>query len=389
MQDLATPVRNRPLVLAHVLHHLHIGGMENGVVNLINRLPHADYRHVVVCVEDYSDFAKRIERVDVELIAMHRSRIGVWSMRRAMYKLFKQLRPDIVHTRNLSGLDALLPARLCGARTVHSEHGFDVDNLDGLAGRPVLLRRLHAPLVDRFVCVSKDLRRLMAEHWRLPRNRISQIYNGVDTQRFRPRRPDEDVRELLPARWREPGTFIVGTVGRAQRVKDQATLLRAAAQVIGQVDADTRKRFGVVVVGDGPELSALSSLASDLRMRDHCWFAGARTDIPQLMRTLDLFVLPSLAEGISNTVLEAMATGLPMLVTGVGGNTELVPESGCGARFKPGDVGRLAELVADYLAHPATTSAHGAMARQRATEDFSLEAMVAGYQRVYETVSAF
>ena len=138
----------RPLIL-HVIHHLYMGGMENGLVNLLNRMPDSRFRHAIACVEDYSDFRRRLRRMDVDVIALHRSRVGVWEIRRAIFNHCRRLRPAVVHTRNLSGLDALLPARLAGVpRCIHGEHGWDVNDLHGDHWKPVLLRRLHSPLIE-------------------------------------------------------------------------------------------------------------------------------------------------------------------------------------------------------------------------------------------------
>ncbi|MEJ6002475.1 TIGR03088 family PEP-CTERM/XrtA system glycosyltransferase [Paucibacter soli] len=375
--------RPEPLLIVHVIHRLAIGGLENGLVNLINRLPHERFRHVVACIEDYTDFAQRIERDDVELVALGRSRIGVWRLRWRLWRLFRRLRPHIVHCRNLSGLDGLLPARLAGAKTVHSEHGFDVSNLRGRATKPALLRRLHAPLVGAYVCVSRDLKRLMIEQWGIAATRITQIYNGVDTARFKP--PAANDRQALPSGFAGSDAFIVGTVGRVQAIKDQATLLRAFAAVLKR-RPDWRSHLRLMIVGDGPLLEALRQQAQELGVTPACWFTGPRDDVARLMGTMDLFVLPSLNEGISNTLLEAMATGLPLLATAVGGNVELLEEGVVGTTFAPGDVEGLADMIENYAADPAMCRTQGKAARQRAETQFSLQAMVASYQRVYETL---
>lgn len=371
----------RPIVVVQVVHHLVIGGMENGVVNLINNLPADRFRHVVVCIEDYSDFRNRIARPDVDVHAMHRSRVGIWRLRWKLLRLFRQLKPDIVHTRNLSGLDALLPARLAGARTVHSEHGFDVGDLHGMAAKHILLRRLHAPLVGKYVSVSRDLKALMTERWGIAPTRVEQVYNGVDTDRFRP--GGADRREALPASFREDGVFVVGTVGRVRAVKDQATLLRAASLAL-QEDPALRRRLRLCVVGDGPQLPELKGLAETLGIHAETWFAGARDDIDRQLRAMDVFVLPSLNEGISNTLLEAMATGLPLLATAVGGNVELVEAGVVGELFQVGDAPALAHLIRSYAQDPALCSRHGDAGRRRAIERFSLEAMLSRYRGVYE-----
>ena len=376
-----------PLLIVHVVHHLVIGGMENGMVNLINRLPHDRFRHVVVCIEDSSDFARRIERADVEVISLHRSKVGIWKMRWRLFRLLQRLRPNIVHSRNLSGLDALLPARLSGIvsglRTLHSEHGFDVADLRGAATKPALLRRLHAPLVHRYVCVSQDLGRLMVEQWGLSAGRVRQIYNGVDTDRFVPTQPRPQA--LLPAELLGDGLFIIGAVGRVRPIKDQATLLRAFARLLDR-RPDWRARLRLALIGDGPQLPELQALAASLGISAQCWFSGARDDVAALMQSLDLFVLPSLNEGISNTLLEAMSTGLPVVATAVGGNVELMDEGVIGASFAPGDHSHLAAIIESYVADASLCLRHGAAARERAVNHFSLQAMVANYQEVYESL---
>lgn len=376
---------SRPLVL-HVIHHLCVGGLENGLVNLINHMPVAQFRHAVLCVEDYSDFRLRIMRPDVDVYALHRSRIGVWRMRVAMYQLFRRLRPTIVHTRNLSGLDALAPARLAGVPLrVHGEHGFDVDNLGGDNKRHAMLRRLHAPLVNGYVTVSKSLETYLRERVGVAGPRIRQVYNGVDTERFAPQ-PTRDF-SALPLGFAGPDKVIVGTVGRLQPVKDQATLLRAFA-ALEDADPLFRERMRLVIVGDGPLSGQLRALAHRLGIANMVCFTGASGEVARLLPTFDIFVLPSLSEGISNTLLEAMASAVPVLASAVGGNLELVRDGHVGHLFPPGDTPRLAQFLAEYGADAALRQRLGAAARRHAIEQFGLAAMVGNYAALYADLCA-
>jgi len=381
----ATEQDGRPLIL-HVIHHLHTGGLENGLVNLINRLPEARFRHAVACIEDFSDFRLRLTRADTPVLALHRSRIGVWRLRRRLFSLCRQLQPRIVHSRNQSGLDALLPARLAGVpHCIHGEHGWDVDDLGGRRIKPALLRRVHSPLVDRYITVSADLRNYLVQRLRIPAGRVTQIINGVDVARYVP--PSASARQLLPTGFAGPGNLLIGTVGRVQAVKDQETLLRAFACLVsnaGQAGSQAR----LVIVGDGPLRASLTRLADTLGVASLTWFPGSVSNVPELLQTFDLFVLPSLAEGISNTLLEAMATGLPLLVTATGGNVELVTDGVNGHLFQPGDVAGLGGLLSQYLADPSLLRMHGKAAREMAVGRFSLATMLNNYQTVYEEFCA-
>ena len=371
----------RPLIL-HVIHHLVTGGMENGLVTLINNLPASRFRHGIICIEDYSDFRNRLNGSETQVTAMWRSRIGTWRMRWRLFRMFRELKPTIVHSRNKSGLDALLPARLAGVpHCVHGEHGWDVHDLDGLNVKERVLRRLHSPLVERYVTVSRSLRDYLVERVGIRPERITTICNGVDTDKFQP--ADSKPAGVLPPNLSDDGLFIIGTVGRLQPVKDQQLLLTAFADVVREA-GDAAASARLLMVGDGPLRAALEQQAQALGIAHLTFFAGDRTDVAQFLKCMDVFVLPSLAEGISNTILEAMATGLPVVATRVGGNVELVRDGECGALFEAGDAATLSRLLAGYLVDPGSRRRHGERSRRVAVERFSLKAMVEGYCGAYE-----
>src|SRR5438477_9758290 len=300
-----------PPLIVHVIHHLFIGGMENGLVNLINRIPPDRYRHCVVCAEDFSDFRDRIERPDVEVLAMKKSTLTRIELYRRLHASFRKLRPAIVHGRNLSGLDALVPAWACGVPVrIHGEHGWDVGDLDGSRFRPRVLRRLHSPLVHRYTTVSKDLRSFLISKVGVSASRITQIYNGVDTERFAA--ADAKPVGIMPPGFYGQDVVVIGTVGRLQAVKDQLSLVRGFAHLLRQAPA-MRAVVRLALVGDGPMRNALLAAVAEERLEDLVWIPGASADMQRIYQCLDVFILPSLKEGISNTILEAMATGLPVI----------------------------------------------------------------------------
>ncbi|HNF92651.1 MAG TPA: glycosyltransferase, partial [Accumulibacter sp.] len=147
---------------------------------------------------------------------------------------------------------------------------------------------------------------------------------------------------------------------------------------------EVESRARLVIVGEGPLRDTLCSLADTLGVSARTWFPGNISNVAEILHTFDLFVLPSLAEGISNTLLEAMASGLPLIATATGGNLELIAEGVNGRLFVPGDVDALTSLLSQYLGEPSMLSTHGGNAREMAVRRFSLPAMLASYQAVYE-----
>lgn len=369
----------RPLV-AHVVYRFDVGGLENGVVNLVNRLPAERYRHAVIALTEITDFRRRIVRDDVQFVALHKPPGHGWRLWPRLYRAFCSLRPTIVHTRNLAALEATLPAALAGVPIrVHGEHGRDVADLDGSNRRHLITRRAYRPFVHRYVALSRDLEVYLRDRVGVG-GRVRHIWNGVDTQRFR---PADGGRSPLPGcPFDDPRLFVCGTVGRQEKVKDPLNLVNAFLTAIDR-SPQARERLRLVLVGGG-------SLAGEARRRveaagagERVWFAGERNDIADVMRALDLFALPSLAEGISNTILEAMASGLPVVATRVGANADMVEDGMSGRIVPPADSSALAEAILQYLADPVLARRHGRAGRQIAERRFGLDRMVDEYDRLY------
>jgi sugar transferase (PEP-CTERM/EpsH1 system associated) len=370
----------RPPLIAHVIHHLVIGGLENGLVNLINRIPPHRYRHAVVCMTDYSEFSRRIRRDDVQIFAMNKKLGQDFGVYGRLYELFRRIRPDIVHSRNLTAMDSLLPAVLSGVRVrIHGEHGRDQFDTDGRNRKYRWLRRLHRPMISHYVTVSRDLEAYLRDAIGVPQKKITQIYNGVDVDLFRPATGGREALEPYP----DPRYFVVGTVGRLQPVKDQLTLVRAMIE-LWRSDESARRWLRLALIGDGPLRADVEELLRRENVIDYAWLAGARDDVPRIMRGLDLFVLPSRAEGISNTLLEAMASGLPVVATRVGGNPELMEEGRSGTLVPPMDPPAMAAAIGGYYSNRDAARRHGGFARELAVRRFALDVMVANYLNLYD-----
>lgn len=221
-------------LIAHVIYRLDVGGLENGLVNLINRIPAQHFRHAIICLTGYSEFRRRIQRSDVPVFALDKPAGNSPITQFKLWRLLKKLRPDIVHTRNLAALEGTLLAALAGVPVrIHGEHGRDVGDLDGSNRGRQRLRRLFKPFVHQYIALSKDLERYLHEQIQVPPAKIAQLYNGVDTELFHPARAGRELLPLLD--FAPPDAFVIGTVGRMQAVKDQLTLARAFVMLLQMV----------------------------------------------------------------------------------------------------------------------------------------------------------
>lgn len=372
----------RPLI-AHVVHRFAVGGLENGVVNLINRLPAERWRHAVIALTDVDpSFAKRIECADVRCIALHKPPgQGIWQWP-LLWRTFRELRPDIVHTRNLAALEAQAPAWAAGVGArLHSEHGRDVDDMHGTNRRHVWMRRAYRPFVQRYVALSRELAGYLEHRVGIPSQCVTQVYNGVDLKRFAPSRGG---RASLPGSpFDDPSCWVVGTVGRMATVKGQVHLARSFVRAL-ELAPWLKPRLRLAMIGEGPLRTESLGILEAAGLSPMSWLPGERGDVPDVMRSLSCFVLPSLAEGISNTILEAMASGLPVVATAVGGNPDLVAAGQTGLLVPAGDTDALTAALLQMAGDPAAAAAMGRAGRARVEREFSLQVMVAAYQRLYE-----
>jgi len=382
--DASTSTDPRPLVL-HLVYRFDTGGLENGVVNLVNHMSGARYRHAVVALTDVAaGFARRVQRDDVRWASMHKGPGHALAIYPSLFRLFRQWRPAVVHTRNLAALECQVPAWLARVPArVHGEHGRDVDDPDGTRVRYQRIRQIYRPFVHRYVALSRDLERYLVERVGIDPKHVSQIYNGVDTARYRPAGGRRAVPVGCP--FMEPDLFLVGTVGRMQSIKAQTLLVRAFVALIRR-KPEVRQRLRLVLVGSGPLLAECESLLMDAGLRELAWLPGERSDVPEVMRGLDCFVLPSLAEGISNTILEAMASGLPVIATDVGGNAELVERGQTGTLVAADACEEMSAALEALASAPSMAASMGLRGRARVMQHFSLPAMVTAYEGLYDAL---
>jgi sugar transferase (PEP-CTERM/EpsH1 system associated) len=370
-----------PIRIVHVVDHLGKGGLENGLVNVIENLDSTRFEHVVYAIRKLGPNAERLAQGGVRVICQGKQDTDSAIQVGALVRGLRDLRPDIVHSRNWAAVEAVPAGRWLGScKVVHSEHGLEADASAREPRRRVWFRRLAYELADRVLSVSYQLRDLHAGRTGFDAGKISVIHNGVDRERFFPDpRARARVREEFHLAEDE---LCIGCVGNFFPVKGHITALEAIEKF-----AASRKHWRLLLIGDGPERTNLESfVAAHPDWKGRVSFLGTSHRVPELMNAMDVYVLPSVSEGISNSLLEAMASGLAVIATRTGGNPEVVVDGDSGLLFPVGDASALTEQLLALGAQPERRRDLAQRALRRVREEFSLDSMLGKYAELYESL---
>jgi sugar transferase (PEP-CTERM/EpsH1 system associated) len=376
---------SQPLHVVHLLYRFAAGGLENVLVQLINGLPHGEFRHSLLALTEVDPaFVARIQREDVQIIALHKSPGQPFKLYPRVYRLLRELKPDVVHSCNIAALEFMPVATAAGVPLrVHAEHGWDVADPDGSNRKYQALRRLYRRFVHSFIAVSPQLQDYLRDKVRISASRLHFIPNGVDTDRYRPPSAADTGPVDFPFRRNEH--IVVGTVGRLEPIKNQALLIAAFIE-LAQSEHPLADHLRLVVVGDGPEREGLSNSLKAVNLAERAWLPGSRADVPEILQELDLFVLPSLAEGTSCTLQEAMATSLPIIATDVGGNADLLEQGRFGALVGSNNVAALVAAIRIWLDKQYGNSDAGGLAKREWVQShYSRQRMLNDYAAIFSS----
>jgi glycosyltransferase involved in cell wall biosynthesis len=362
--------------VVHVLSSFGMGGQERVAYDLAVSQLRAGWSVAALSLAPLPDgpLAAEFLAAGVEVDRVARPRPGVDLMLVArIARWLRRHRIELVHTHNRMALIYGAPAaRLAGARVVHTKHG---NNPRG--GTRLLAGNFAARFVSAFVAVSPETAEFARKRREVDERRLLVIPNGIELGRFHPAPAGRDRirRELAIA----GDAWVIGTVGRIATEKNHALLVNAVAPLLGPA---TR----LVIAGDGQLLPELRERVAKLGVGDFVHLLGARRDVPDILNALDTFVLSSDTEGLPLVIPEAMATGLPVISTRVGGVPSVLDEGQTGFLVPRGDEQALRDRAAQLRADPAASRALGARARAAAIARFSAERMQRDYIDLYTRV---
>lgn len=369
-----TAAPQRRLRLLQITHDLDLGGLQQVIYNLCRTLDRSRFEIFVLCLREKGLFASDVEALGIPVFLLEKNAKGPdYFAFRKVAKLMRELRIDVVHTHNTQPFfDGTIGAMLAGVRTViHTDHARDFpDKL-----RYMIAEWLMSLYAYRVVGCSEHTSQQLMRYEKISKRKIVTIPNGIDGSRF-------DLSIDRAAKRRELGIGAEGhIIGLAVRLSDQkgiTFLLRAMPSVLAKHPDTT-----LLIAGNGDLRADLEREAKDLGVASQVKFCGPRKDIPELLKLLDLYVLPSKWEGLPMVILEAMAAGCPVVATNVGGNATAVVDGVTGALVPPQDPSALAQAIVRLLDSPDLLKSYAANGRARFYERFSADIMARQYEQLY------
>jgi glycosyltransferase involved in cell wall biosynthesis len=353
-----------------------IGGTERQVLNLVQGLDTSRFGVEVACLRRFGALLPEMEATGVPITEYKTTslynHVAVWNQMRFVHHLRKR-KVGIVHAYGFhSNVFAIPPARLAGAAAVLASIRDTGEHLTPMQRR---VEKLFCRIADCVVTNAEAVRnRLTREGYNA--EKIVVIHNGIELTRYA-RKPAELGlhRELgVPS-----NTPLVAVFARLNELKGIEYFLQAVAGLIGRFNT---VRF--LIVGDGASRVELERYAAHLGLQQHVVFLGFRLDVPTLLSEISVSVLPTLSEGLSNSLLEAMAASVPVVATKVGGNSEVVQGGVTGILVPPRDADALARAIGQFLEQPSLAAKFGLAGRERVRKQFALERMTQATERLYE-----
>ncbi|MCP4672185.1 MAG: glycosyltransferase [Desulfobacula sp.] len=357
----------------HIIDSFNVGGLENGLINIINSSQGVSLENEICCIRKSGSSEKRLNS-PVPVFEMDKKQGNDPKLIFRLCKLIKKRKPDIVHTRNWGTVDGILAAKLAGVKTIiHGEHGWDIGDPNGMNIKRRIARGLLSFVIKKFVAVSDDIAQWLVKSCHVSPKKVQVIINGVDTDKFDYRTKPDDLKQKLGI----DGKIVFGTVSRLDPIKQIDILIRAISSIKNQ-------NCCVLVAGAGKERKNLEILAERYGVSREILFLGAIDRVDRIYNLMDVFLLISENEGISNTILEAMASGLPIIATRVGGNPELVNDMENGLLIEPKDVNAVVNALEFYIDHSDRRMKFSKMSRKKAVNHFALKKMVRNYVNLYK-----
>ena len=364
---------NGKINLLHLVLDMDIGGLQRLVAETILVMDKNLFNIEVCCINQLGMFADKLINNGIKVTLLEKDKKGFDPM--YCIKLMKYLRKnkiDVLQMHSGSFLYGVLAAQLARTKaTVYTDHGrFVIEPKIRL-----IEDKISSFLVGAIIAVSNELRDYLIERVRLPGKKIYTVINGIPINEFcRRPKPEHLLKEFNLSKHNK----VIGTVGRLDGVKDPLSLIKAFQLLIDKYPEST-----LMLVGDGPLRQQITDYINNEKLNGKVIITGARDDIADLLNLFDVFVLSSLSEGTSISLLEAMASGLPSVVTEVGGNPSIIDHGINGLLVKPRNINQIADSIYYLLSNDDKYDEIAIKAQEKVENNYSIQKMIDSYIDIY------
>ena len=359
----------------HVTFDMSIGGAEQVIYNLIEHTDKSKYDVSILCLnQPIGLFGRQLQEKDYQITAFNRKPGFDLSLINSIRHHIIHHNIDVLHCHQYTPyVYGVLGAAFTRCKVIYTEHGRFHPDQRKL--KRVLVNPLLNLFTDYVTAISSATREALVDFENFPRDTIKIVYNGIDDSRYL--LPQDS--KLKKALGLKENTHILGTVARLDSIKNQKMMIKAL-KIVHQ----TYPKTFLIIVGDGPERKNLEALAAGLQISRYVIFTGFREDAYLFYKIMDIFLLTSFSEGTAMTLLEAMASSLPCIVTDVGGNPEIVKDEETGFIIPSDDEKALAQKICTLFRNRDLRGKMGQGARKRFKENFTVDKMVQAYQEMYD-----
>ncbi len=359
-----------------IIDDLNVGGAQTHVLRLVSALKIKDMTLEIVCLGSSGKIAHKINKLNskVKISSVEMDSVWKFNFWAGFFKLISLLKKEkplavftYLNTANVFGVIASKISSVPIIVSSRRDMGHFRTKFIGF------LEKIINPYVDKVICVSDAVKQKVISSEEIDSQKVCIVYNGIDADKFVGLKPETNQQKKI---------FKVGMVAAMNReMKGHRYFIKAAEKVI-----EKRQDVCFVLVGDGPLKQGLESYAAEKNITEYFNFAGMRDDVREIMKEFDIFVMPSLSEGFSNAILEAMAMGVAVIATGIEGNLEIIDKD-CGYFVRPADSEAIAEKILLMLENPDEIVAKGLNARKRVLNNFTIDIMGQKYERLISELS--
>jgi len=370
----------KKIKIGYVVASLNYGGVENYVVELANGIKTSYFEPIVFTLKKDGPLRKKLKS-NTKVYELKKREGNDLIIPIILGKIFRREKINVVHSNNWSTYFEAIIAKFLGGRPklLHTQHGIEMSEIGSESIHKRMFRNqvrgLLSHFTEKLVVVSNATKNFVCDEWGVKQNKVNLIYNGVDLDKFKTEENNQKIKTEFGIK---VGDVTIGSVGRLAKIKNYEMLIDSFSVLIRKF-----KNLQLIFVGDGDQKNKLKKRVKKNQLDRYVKFLGQRKDVHKILNLIDIFVLPSFSEGLSIAVLEAMASSIPVILTNVGGNSEIIQKNRCGIIIESDEKRQLIDALNDLIINKSKRNKIGREGKKRVQKMFNQDDMIKKYEKLY------